>query len=1050
MGGQSTAGQISTGITATKDIVYMNTNMINIQREDHTNAHGIESTFNQTRVLPIVGRTNRAEIAVKSIDVQTKALPIFQPQVQLGSNINRLIYEIGLSATWRNSMLKLPPDGSSLDTLIATNGDDDLNSSYFSESTFLNEPGAALNMIDSFNKTYPLQLIPTSVTHTTLSVLFDYWMDRIPTIPSNFFYETSLTPCIIPSVKQKILSTSYITSGPQLGQLVVEVSSVANFNVGDQCRLFGITDVLTQDLGVPSLFGTVTETVNIDNQASSLITGTHSAVVLNYPFVVEETRFPFAINTFPAQDQIVFSMDTGVGSSFTTGQNIIIQGAGIDPRLQGLSLKIDSISGDTIYCNCSFTNPQPSPAIVYLTNIREFGTGYIINETVTNGGHIELLTDEMEFRPIQFEGTGQNSLGTLRLEFSTALSPTVYENRGFFRGYKTVGGDLKPLLCPVEITVTQGLLGQRDIYNGYYYIVYREGLNVNNIFELLPIGKVLPFSNISLAGSFFTMKLAPNFYSMDTSIDELLTTTNPNPDVLTSLKRYNFIRSLGYSPTNTFISGTPTYPPTATIPSRTWSRAYTVNWDFSAYRNLEWVPQDTTATEPSFPLVQQDFGVDSSSTYYNVYELNKFFSDCVNKGLENCINDQNYEILNLEAISLNGQLITAWSLYKQLFEQPASTFLWNSTTPYGVSALVVSGSTSSSFVFISIKPSLNQPLPTTPTSTPSWKFLGYVPYQTGDPTPYALCIKQTYAWLESSRHMTATVENGVPGTIYRPISLYVAFNNDQYPGIEPVTQVIPPPYFKTIAPSFYYQQLELLTHCRFDGNGFGTVNVLQQNFTQSEVALFNYKRRSWGYQGPQNADEWFTLESNSSFKFLLDNFPSYCIAYSDTLAELRTGVTFPQIEYWIWDNSDATLDPRVGTGFYEISQSSESLSSCMSPVQSIVVVSENIPVVDELSSPAYYLVDSDSSTFANQAQTISLTEKIIGEIFLQSTAPYNSRSVIHYEEDNYKFVSLLDTRLFKQLEYSLYYRHRITQKLVPLILSNYGSVNIKFVFRPIS
>jgi len=176
-GGQSTSGQISAGVVPTKDIVYFNTNMINIQREDHTNAHGIASSFNQTRVLPIVGRTNRAEVAIKSVDIQTKTLPIFQPQVQLGANVNRLIYEVGLSSTWRNTLISLPPDGSTIDTLsdaavLGTAIVDPINS-YYGESTFLNidDSNAECRLIDAFNISTLLTLIPVPTLSITPTVL---------------------------------------------------------------------------------------------------------------------------------------------------------------------------------------------------------------------------------------------------------------------------------------------------------------------------------------------------------------------------------------------------------------------------------------------------------------------------------------------------------------------------------------------------------------------------------------------------------------------------------------------------------------------------------------------------------------------------------------------------------------------------------------------------------------------------------------------------------------------------------------------------------------
>jgi len=106
--GSSSAQQISAGMVATKDPVYYATNMVNISNEDTTTDHGIFAGFSQTRILPIVGKTSRAEIAVESADIQTKALPIFQPQVKLGNDIDELIYEVGISAQWRGSMLALP------------------------------------------------------------------------------------------------------------------------------------------------------------------------------------------------------------------------------------------------------------------------------------------------------------------------------------------------------------------------------------------------------------------------------------------------------------------------------------------------------------------------------------------------------------------------------------------------------------------------------------------------------------------------------------------------------------------------------------------------------------------------------------------------------------------------------------------------------------------------------------------------------------------------------------------------------------------------------
>jgi len=135
--------------------------------------------------------------------------------------------------------------------------------------------------------------------------------------------------------------------------------------------------------------------------------------------------------------------------------------------------------------------------------------------------------------------------------------------------------------------------------------------------------------------------------------------------------------------------------------------------------------------------------------------------------------------------------------------------------------------------------------------------------------------------------------------------------------------------------------------------------------------------------------------------------------------------------------------------FITISQTAESLSSCMSPIQSIVVVSENIPVLEQLASNVFFLQSSESSTVST-VNVSGLTQKIIAEFFLPYTSPQSVRTAIKFEPVEMKFYTLLDTKTFKQLDYSLYYRHRITQELIPLIITNYGSVNIKFVFRPTS
>lgn len=1031
----------------------MNTNMVNVQREDHTSAHGIEASFSQTRVLPIVGKTSRAEIGLKSADIQTKCLPIFQPQVQLGTDINRLIYEVGLSATWRNSLLDIPKDGVSLPTLLyegvlnypsspssSVTILPDAESDYWNDATFQNISGAQIEMIDTYNTIIPLTLVPTQARDTALSVLFDHWNGRLFV---SFLRDTCLTPVVVGSVQQKILIATTATSGTYNGLLMVGVKSTDGFKTGDRIRFFGIRNSDNIYEPVATVFATVVTTLNYDFSGNGSQFLPTLALVYSQPSVQATS---FTISAGPPPDLITF---TGIASTvgFVVGQQIVVSGC-TDARVnQGYT--IFNVGINSISCAATFSpHPVPDPRgeTISITVGANYQDGYVINQTSKNGGHIEFLTDEYEFAPILLAGTDNTFNGSLTMTYDASQPPFV-TNSGFFRGFNgTTATSI--LQSVVELTLTNFTPGPTAAaigatYNGYYRI---GGIASGGVFTLAPISKSPLALGIAYALSTyqFEMKLAPNFYTFDTRADTLI-------DPVITFNKMNFMRNVGFIPTDTLPIQTSTYPPTASVPVQTWTRAFTVSWDFSAYRNLKWVPQDLSASLPRQPINQQDFGTDSgSSTYYNVFEFNKFIDDCVNPAVQECINDSTYEVNNMEAYSLDGQLALAYNAYSTLFTTGnISSYVYSPSTSYLTGDLAITGITNTSLAFVATRPTQDA-LPTQPVNSPSWYFLGRVPYLTGDPTAFALCLKYTNVPAPAYRQITtASIEIGVVGTPYTYLNQIISNQTTTSTLFGSYSALIPVPSFVTDAPIFHYNPQTILSSVKYDGLGFGTVNINQSINSQTNVALYNYKRRSWGYQGSFHADEWLTLESNTAFKFLMDNFPSYCISYDDSLSSLRTGPKFPVVEYWVWD-STSDIDPRVVLDPIEIYQSSESLSSCMTPVQSIVVVSENIPVLEELSSPVSYLIDSDSSAFANRTSTVSLTHKIIGELFPQSTAPFTVRSIIQYEPNEIKFYALLDTRLFKQLEYSLYYRHRITQELVPLVLSNYGSVNIKFVFRPIS
>jgi len=1069
----SNDGQMSTGQMATKDMVYMNTNMVNIQREDHSSDHGIVTQFNQTRVLPIIGKTSKAEIALKTVDIQTKSLPIFQPQVLIKSDlatsdINRLIYEVGLSATWKNSMLQTPPDGVLLDSLYQVGKNNiipypggtvtvypNMEGVYWAESTFTNNSGY-LNIIDAFNQVYTFYFAPIAATDITLNTLFQIWTGTIsiPPNPLPPIRRTCLTPVVVPSVASKIIQASIGLSGSVTFNLIIAPESTDGFSIGDSLQFFGARD--TSFPAQPSQytnFFTVRQKIKYqyDSQSDFI-----PSLVLDYSGLGSDTGlFQLSTNySFAPGSMIQFTVADS--SQFQQFDTISVTGNSI-PAVNGNYIVATILSPTLISCPYNYATPSLPPGIPYsqIVNLSSLLNSYVIDLNVKNGGHIEFLTDIQEFAPIALQGlpTPQPSNGQLNLQLAVlpAGVPLPAFNYGFLRNYNGVNASTQCITAPVELKIDcfynsispQDAITLSEAYNGYYTISLLYQSPGVQVITLTPINKVLPSGGYSLAGRQFIMKLAPNFYTFDTRVDDVISGDNTS--------HLRFMRAIGLTPSTSLTQQKSTYPPTATIPSKTWERAYQVEWDFSAYRNLKWVTQDQTATLPNKPITFQDFGIDNgSSSYYNVYELNKFLNDTVNPSIERILDDNGYEFLNYEAFSLDDQLAMNYNAYKQLFQLPASSFLWSSSISYTIGTLAVSGADFPAFAFLAAKTGTFAqlgPLPTSGVSNRSWIYLGHVPVQANNLTlPFSLNLQSSQPQI-GGQQMIASVQNSLGNTVGDPICIYFSYINN---GVGTVTSIIPLPTFKTQTPSFHYNVLTLLSSIEYDGYGFATTTVPITGLTQQTVSLYDYARRSWGNTGTNLADEWFTFESNTSFKFLMDNFPSYCLPYEDTFAELRTGSSFPFINYWIWDSTDSLTDPRFDSQFYRISQTSESLSSCMSPVESIVVVSENIPVLEELSSPASYLIDSNSTAFFARSETVSLTNKIIGEVPLIHFAPYNTRSVIRYDANELHYYALLDTKLFKQLEYSLYYRHRITQQLVPLVLSNYGSVNIKFVFRPIS
>jgi hypothetical protein len=604
--------------------------------------------------------------------------------------------------------------------------------------------------------------------------------------------------------------------------------------------------------------------------------------------------------------------------------------------------------------------------------------GYVINCMSDNvGGRIQLLTDEFEFRPITVTPTACTANS-----LSVNLPGSLTSGEGFLRTFS-------------EVIVK--LEGATDATNNGYYTI--ESVSGTSSMVLKPYLRVL---NSTFSGT-AKLSLAPNSITLFTQAKDK---SVANGCYLTGLQ---LTEEIQWVP--------PAYPPVATQFTHSWKRAYTPTIEASSYRYLQWKTQDI-APEPSPPLVQQDFGDTGLSSYYNVYNMQTFLDECVNPALEDCIYADFNVSGNLTEQSLQVQIVLMSQLYEGHFNVTNESFAYNPQATY------------TSGTIVNVNKGVWVALATVRNITPGTPYSAWL--RLGD-------LKEEASPLLPDGNLQFYIDS-VIGPYFQCKGLSMLAEKVHFgPTITLKTKA---PKFKLGDNGLFFYDADVFSF----GNLYPYVTI--ENFDGSFIKdIRNYNYKSWGYKnaamgtGSQGAEEFFTLESNSSFKFLMDNFDCSAIEYTNP-------ETNDTLCYWDWNTYGDVRELSWPHMTRRFTQASESLSSCLCPVQSIVITSRTIPVVPTLASQPTYISDFNSSLASTSNAVTGETENVIGEFDITPGSITNIKSVIRYQPDHVTYYSLQSTKTFKQLDYNVCYRHRITQKLVPLILSNYGNVNIKFVFKP--
>jgi hypothetical protein len=904
---------IAAGLVQTGDETHISTNVVNLSTFDGTPQHGLPCNFNQNRTTQIIGNTSRSQVGIVSAEIQTKTLPVFQPQVKLGTDVDTLIYEVGYSAVWSGCLL----NGSQIDSTLSILTDDTeaqiQRQQRAGAPTFQNDFGS-VQVYDAYNNSFTLPTMDNGAKHTLLKAFIDYHVSS----SSALFQNTPFKPFLIPSRFEPMITLLPLRTEANNATITgayAVVKDASGFTVGDRVHLLGHSS--TANNTAYSIYAQIT---SICTYSDLIITGSMKNPSSDNPNIITSTVLVFA-----------------------------------------------AIAGITA------------------TEVRT--GGYVINTHISDaGGQIQFLVDEFEFRPRTATLVSSSDITASNNVTVTVTAAANTLGQGFLRK------DNWPV--PVEFTSTD----QPEL-NGVY--------TVQTITGSSPFTVVLkPLTITALTVASYTaktgiLKLAPNGYTVDRRV---LNST--------------FLNCIGYQPSSELEICIPAYPPSMTRTTRSWKRAYSVELAFSTYRNLRWQTQDVDV-RPNAPEIQQDFGIDSGSSYYNVYDFQQFIDTSVNPILDDLLTESNPnplpsfagQQLELDNLSLNQQLQFVSSAYQSAFVSDPALLAYNPATNYLFGAAVIY----SGYVWTPQKDGLLG-LPPDP-YTANW-------YRIGDAPNTANISRNLVFVYTASQGMTFTCPGvtNVPTTPEKVRKMNI-------------------PTFKTKPITFSYSGPTNLLSYKADINGFGT--TFNRDFFDSLPAskfsrnLGNYNYMSWGLKNAtgQGGDETIKFESNSHFKFLFDNFPCRSIRYVEP-------TTNGLLVYWLWDQNK---DDFIFAGDY--TQASESLSSSVSPIQSIVILSKTVPVVQTLLSPAYVITDTNI-TLGNSTGVVGNSDSILGEFYISPGMLSSCRSVIRYQPEQVSMYSLQSTKVFKQFDYIVCYRHRITQKLVPLNLSNYGSVNIKFVFKP--
>jgi hypothetical protein len=534
-------------------------------------------------------------------------------------------------------------------------------------------------------------------------------------------------------------------------------------------------------------------------------------------------------------------------------------------------------------------------------------------------------------------------------------------------------------------------------------------------------------------------------------------------------------------------------PNTTAVAPRAYQLGFRSTMNLYCYKTARWVPEDVAVTMPSAADVKSGTFVQGvSSTYFDAYSYQHVLNNVVNPAIQRCIYDEFDSSIPTADQCLLRQLNYACKM------NVSTNTLWSSTTSYTVGQAAVSNG----HCYVAITANTGNPPFNNPNNwldcgesiTCSWSpAISYIlddfvsiPASTGTATFYV------YQCAVANTNIKPP-NDGSNSTYWTLPTIGGPFSFDSGAGFQQMNAEI-----GTLAPTISFNSATQLFTLNLDSYGSGgtlATNVYdgyggfqddplypQLSLVQQaqNATLNDQARDSWGLTGvPSNLigktaaytvargngrtfDEKIVLECDDYFHQLFGNWPSQRLTFTDPN---NGNITTSYVRYIPQAVNGGLSVPVplplqtptvVSSGYlpygrvagnqpyiYNFPQDYPSVGNMWNPVDTIVLVTTKIPVVDDQITPPYILTNTPQAS----TQTAN-SYKILAEFVVRpgGYAGQEYRNEIIFDPQTVVRMNMTSGIPFFDFDVQAFWRKSGSQVLYPVTLSNNGSMNLRFEF----